>query len=82
LAARDQHDEAIALARETVQMLADAQDPSWQGDLFMELAEVLRAAGRPDEAAEAARSGLGHYERKEIVPSTNAARAFLASLGG
>jgi class 3 adenylate cyclase/tetratricopeptide (TPR) repeat protein len=78
--ARGQHDEAIALARESVQMFADAQDPRGQGDVCMELAEVLRAAGRPAEAAEAARSGLGHYERKESVPATKAARAFLASL--
>ena len=80
VSARGRHDEAIALAREAVEMLADAQYPSSQGDVCMELAEVLRAAGRPAEAAEAARSGLGHYERKESVPATKAARAFLASL--
>jgi class 3 adenylate cyclase/tetratricopeptide (TPR) repeat protein len=79
--ARGRHDEAIALARESVEMFADAQDPRGQGDVCMELAEVLRAAGRPDEAAEAARRGLGYYERKESVPATKAARAFLASLG-
>jgi tetratricopeptide (TPR) repeat protein len=78
--ARGWHDEAIALARESVEMFADAQDPREQGDVYMELAEVLRAAGRPDEAAEAARRGLGYYERKESVPATKAARAFLASL--
>jgi tetratricopeptide (TPR) repeat protein len=80
LSARGRHDQAIALAREAEQMFADAQNPSWQGDLCMELAEVLRAAGRLDEAADAARSGLGNYERKESVPATKAARAFLASL--
>jgi hypothetical protein len=63
-----------------VERFADAQDPRGQGDVCMELAEVLRAAGRPDEAAEAARRGLGYYERKESVPATKAARAFLASL--
>lgn len=81
LSARGWHDEAIALAREAVQMFADAQSPRSQGDLCLELAEVLRAAGRLAEAAEAARIGLGHYEHKEIVPATKAARAFLASLG-
>jgi tetratricopeptide (TPR) repeat protein len=45
LSAPGRHDEAIALAREAEQMFADAQNPSWQGDLCMELAEVLRAAG-------------------------------------
>jgi tetratricopeptide (TPR) repeat protein len=82
LSAQGRHDEAISLAREAMEMFADAQMSSSQGDVCMELAEVLRAAGRPAEAAEAARSGLGHYERKRSVPSTKAARAFLASLGG
>jgi tetratricopeptide (TPR) repeat protein len=39
LLAPGRHDEAIALAREAEQMFADAQNPSWQGDLCMELAE-------------------------------------------
>ena len=36
-----------------------------QGDAFCDLAEVLAAAGRTDEAADALEQALDRYERKK-----------------
>jgi len=80
LSARGRPDEAIALARESAQILADAQNPSLQGDVCMELAEILAAAGRPAEAVDAASQALAFYERKGIEPASASTRAFLEAL--
>jgi class 3 adenylate cyclase/tetratricopeptide (TPR) repeat protein len=75
--ARGEHDEARRLARESVDMYADAQSPWFQGDVAMVLAEVERAAGGAAEAAEAAAGALAAYERKGHQPGAASARAFL-----
>ena len=56
--ARGEHDEARRLAREAVDMYAGAQSPWFHGNALMTLAEVSRAAGVSEEAAEAARGAL------------------------
>ena len=81
LSARGEHDEATRLASEAVEMLRDAETPNFQGDAWMDLAHVLRRAGEVAEAAEAAREGLAHYERKGNRPSSASTRAFLEELG-
>ena len=43
----------------------------------MTLAEVARAAGLPEEAAEAARGALAAFERKGNEPGMASARALL-----
>ena len=58
-------------------MYAGAQSPWFFGDQVMVLAEVSRAAGLLDEAADAARTALIAYERKGIIPAAASARAFL-----
>jgi class 3 adenylate cyclase/tetratricopeptide (TPR) repeat protein len=78
--ARSEHDEAIRLAREAVEMIADAEMPNFQGIAWMQLAEVLRAAGQPEEAADAGRTGLDLFERKGYEPAAASTRAFLAAL--
>jgi tetratricopeptide (TPR) repeat protein len=78
--ARGEHDEAVRLAREAVDLYAGAQSPWFYGDTLMTLAEVSRAAGRSEEAAAAARTALAAYERKESQPGAAAARAFLDEL--
>jgi class 3 adenylate cyclase len=75
--ARGEHDEARRLAREAVDMWAGAQSPWYQGDALMTLAEVARAAGLSEEAAEAARAALAAYERKGHEPGTASARALI-----
>jgi hypothetical protein len=49
----------------------------FHADVLMDLVEVLRLAGRSDEAAEAAREALALYERKGIVPYERGARTVL-----
>ena len=58
-------------------MWADAQSPWFHGNALMTLAEVARAAGLPDEAAEAARGALAAYERKGHEPGAESAQALI-----
>ena len=80
LSAHGEHVEARRLAREAVAMFARGQTPWFHGDALMALAEVARAAGLPDEAAEAAAGALAAYERKGVEPAAASARAFLDEL--
>jgi class 3 adenylate cyclase/tetratricopeptide (TPR) repeat protein len=80
LAARGDLDEAERLAREAVEMFADAEAPNEQGDIWMDLAHVLRRAGKPVEARAAALEALALYERKGNRPSTGSTRAFIEVL--
>jgi hypothetical protein len=51
-----------------------------QGDALYDLAEVLEAAARRDEAATALRQALERYERKQIIPLARRVRERLATL--
>ena len=75
--ARGDHDEARRLAQEAVDMYAEAQSPWFHGDVLMTLAEVSRAAGMPEEAADAARDALAAYESKGHEPGMASARALI-----
>ena len=75
--ARGEHDEARRLAQEAVDLYAEAQDPWFRGDSLVTLAEVSRAAGILEEAAEAARAAMTMYERKGHEPGAASARALL-----
>ncbi|HEX6579743.1 MAG TPA: adenylate/guanylate cyclase domain-containing protein [Actinomycetota bacterium] len=74
---RGEHEAARRLAREAADMYAGAQSPWFQGDTLMVLSEVLRAAGVPEEAAEAASAALAAYERKGHEPGAASARALI-----
>src|SRR5215211_2858913 len=54
-------------------MYAGAQSPWFHGNALMTLAEVSRAAGVSDEAAEAARAALALFERKGEEPGAASA---------
>jgi len=79
-AARDEFAEAERLAREAVDLYADAESPNFQGDGWLDLAHVLRSAGKLPEAEAAARRALALYERKENRPASELTRAFIDSL--
>ena len=81
LAGRGEFTEAEHLAREAVRMLEDAEWPLGQGSVRMDLARVLRTAGKTMEAERAAREALAFYERKGNQPSAAATRSFLRELG-
>jgi class 3 adenylate cyclase/tetratricopeptide (TPR) repeat protein len=80
LAAKGDLEGAERTARDAVEMFADAQDPNLQGDLWFDLAEVLRRAGKPSDAADAVRAALALFERKGNRPGAAQARELLAEL--
>jgi len=63
-ASRGQHTRAGHLAREAVAFSERSDGLNWQGDALSDLAEVLHAAGRGDEAAATLTRALERYERK------------------
>jgi tetratricopeptide (TPR) repeat protein len=63
-ASRGAHAEAEALADEAVRLIDSTEGLNYQADARCDLAEVLSAAGRTDEAADALEQALERYERK------------------
>ena len=79
LARRGRMDGALAAAREAVSVAERTDFLTLHGDALMDLAEVLRLAGRAGEAVGAVKEALLLYERKGNVVSAAKARAFLAT---
>ena len=67
LARQGRFDEAQGLAREATRLVEATDFLNLHGDVLMDLAEVLRLAGRADEAARAAEGALRKYEQKDNV---------------
>jgi tetratricopeptide (TPR) repeat protein len=80
LARRGEHVEAERLARAAVELAASTDSLQDKGETAFALAEVLLAAGRRAEAAEAAEAALLAWERKGAVGRVGKARGFLAKL--
>ena len=70
----DELDEAEKLAREGVALAADSEFVVLHADVLLDLAEVLRLAGRAEDAAEVTAEAVGLYERKGNVASARSAR--------
>ena len=62
---RGHHAEAEQLAREAVAIAETTDALNWLGDALSDLAEVLHAAGRRDEALATLTHALERYERKQ-----------------
>jgi class 3 adenylate cyclase/tetratricopeptide (TPR) repeat protein len=77
---RGQVEQAEALAREAVEIIEATDGLNYQGDALCDLAEVLRAAGRTDEAAATLEQALERYERKRNVVMAERTRARLAGV--
>jgi hypothetical protein len=82
LARRDAAEEAERLAREATARAERTDFLNLRGDALLDLAEVLRLAGRAAPAAGAAREALGCYEQKGNRASSERARAVLATVDG
>ncbi|HSD49682.1 MAG TPA: adenylate/guanylate cyclase domain-containing protein [Actinomycetota bacterium] len=80
LARRGELDAAERLANEAAGMARLSDDLDKRGRALLDLAEVLRLAGRSTEAAAAAREALETFERKGNVVLTEAARRTLREL--
>jgi class 3 adenylate cyclase/tetratricopeptide (TPR) repeat protein len=77
---RGQHADAEALARDAVSMIEQTDALNYQGAALVDLADVLRTAGRGAAAAEALDGAIACYERKENLAAAEQARARLAAL--
>jgi tetratricopeptide (TPR) repeat protein len=80
LARRGDLAQAEALAREAVEIIERTGENDHKGDAYMDLAEVLRMADRPDEEADALRRALGWYEAKGNLVMAGNAQALLTEL--
>jgi tetratricopeptide (TPR) repeat protein len=77
LARRHETRAAEHLAREALALIAATDFLNDHGSTLLDLAEVLRAAGRPGEANAAVRQALDLFERKENVAMATQARRLL-----
>jgi tetratricopeptide (TPR) repeat protein len=80
VAHRGEHTEANRLAREAVAGVEQTDCLTLQGDAWCDLAEVLAAAGREEEAAAALAEALDRYERKQNIPLARQVRMRLDAL--
>jgi hypothetical protein len=77
---RGQDADAELLARDAVSIVASTDALNYQGDALCVLAEVLAAAGRTEEAAEALEQALERYERKKNLAMVAQLRPKLKAL--
>ena len=76
LSAQGRHRQALTLAREAVQIVANTDHLNSQGDAMVDLAVVLAADGSRREAAEALATGVDRYRAKgNVVSATEAGSA-------
>jgi tetratricopeptide (TPR) repeat protein len=78
LARKGELAQAELLAREAVALAEETDGLNLHGDALLDLAEVLRVAGRPSDAVAAAGRALPLYERKGNLVLAARARAALA----
>jgi class 3 adenylate cyclase len=78
-AAREEHGDAERLAREAVGIFEKTDDLTHQGDALDDLATVLSAAGRTEEARWALEQALDRYERKKNLVMAERIREKLAT---
>jgi tetratricopeptide (TPR) repeat protein len=79
LARRGERDEAEALAQAGVALAERTDGLALQGMAHLDLAEVLRLAGREDEAVAAATEAAAVFARKEHEVERRQAKAWLAN---
>ena len=73
-------EEAERLAGDSVALGQETDHLYQQGHTWLALGTVLRAGGRAEDAAEAAKQGLAAFEQKGNLVMVGKARAFLAEL--
>jgi hypothetical protein len=78
-AAAGRHADAEELARAAVAVVEETDLLDLHGDALLELAEVLRLAGREPEARDEAERSLALYELKGNTVAADRARALLAA---
>ncbi|MDX6720765.1 MAG: hypothetical protein QOJ63_3019, partial [Solirubrobacteraceae bacterium] len=79
LAQRGSRPAAERLAREAVTLIARTDFLTHHGDALLDLAEVLRLCGRPEDSYQAAREALSLYERKGNAVAAERVRSRFAT---
>jgi tetratricopeptide (TPR) repeat protein len=82
LARRGEFEAAERMAREGVDLAARTSETDHEGDGYFDLAEVLRLAGKPDDAAAALQDALRLWEAKGNLVSAEKARTLLNEAAG
>ena len=77
---RGDHERADRLAHEAVSISSRMDSLNTQGDALCDLSDVLAAAGRTTEAAEALEQALERYERKKNLAMAAQVRPRLDAL--
>ena len=80
VARRGSFAEAEALALDAIRIIEAAQDPDSQGYAYIDLAEVLRMAGRGEDAIRAADEAAGRFDQKGNTESAARARRLKAEI--
>jgi tetratricopeptide (TPR) repeat protein len=80
LVRQGEHERAEALAREAVRLGEPTDLLNTRADALVDLAVVLRLAGRPAEAVTALDEAARLYEQKGNLPGLERARAFATGL--
>jgi tetratricopeptide (TPR) repeat protein len=80
LARRGEGDEALRLAREAIDWAKKTNELEPLGDAYRDMAEIMRMAGRNDQAEEVLERALAAYQQKGLVPMANRTRTDLAAL--
>jgi hypothetical protein len=81
LARRGRVGEAERLGREAVAQAERTDWLNWHADVLLDLAEVLRTAGKEEDAQAAVKEALTLYEQKGNVVSAAQARSLLEEAG-
>ena len=71
---------AEALARKAVQIVEETDFLNAQADTLLDLSEVLRLAGRREEALAAAQESASRFSQKANLPSLERARTVVNDL--
>jgi class 3 adenylate cyclase/tetratricopeptide (TPR) repeat protein len=80
LADREQLEPAERLAREAVALASETDFLAMHADALVDLAEILHAADKLDEARTGLREALAAYEQKGVVVVSEKVRSLLAEL--
>jgi tetratricopeptide (TPR) repeat protein len=81
LAKREEFDEAEAVAREAIDVIGRSDELDNQAQMHVSLVEVLRLAGRNEEAIQALDEALVLFERKGNLVMTERLRGQRSELG-
>jgi tetratricopeptide (TPR) repeat protein len=82
LARRGDVDEAIRLAEESISILEGTDELMTLPDLMLGQADVLRLAGRTNEAAEAFERAIELFEQKGALAEVRRTSELLATIAG